>query len=239
MSLEVYTITMVRKVEKTASASVPAVVPPIVQVSEPDVANVPVKKAAKKAEGAAIAPVAKTVVPPIVAPVGPSEDELKNEIVAGSLEGDKKGEIASRFGEFAEKLHKSTVQLNALRAEFKQLEKQLLKDIKSLQKSKGKKHKHTSGNRKPSGFTCPTLISNELAAFLGKPDGAEMARTEVSKELTKYINDHKLKDPANGRNILPDDKLVALLKIGKDEKLNIFNIHRYMKPHFIKSAAAK
>lgn len=215
---------MARKsVEKPVSSPAPL---PIVQVSEPDIA--PVKKV-KKTD-------APKVVEPVVPVPVPSEDELRNEVVAIS-EGDKKGEIANRFSEFATKLHNSTIQLNSLRTEFKQLEKQLLKDIKSLQKSKGKKNKSTSGNRKPSGFTCPTLISNELAAFLGKPDGVEMARTEVSKELSKYINDNHLKDPANGRNILPDDKLVTLLKIGKDEKLNIFNIHRFMKPHFIKVEA--
>ena len=208
---------------------------PVVQVSEPDVAAAPastptpVVKKSKKTESAAA-----TAAPATVETVATLEEvPLKNEVVVVVEESDKKDEITSRFSDFSTKLHNSTIQLNALRTEFKQLEKQLLKDIKSLKKSKGKKNKSTSGNRKPSGFTCPTLISNELASFLGKPDGVEMARTEVSKELTKYINDNHLKDPANGRNILPDDKLVALLKIDKNnDKLNIFNIHRFMKPHF-------
>lgn len=221
-------------VRKSLDNKTPTSALPVVQVSEPDVA-VP-QPSVKKSKKTAEATVAQAVPVKEVA-VAPVEEELKNEVVAVP-ESEKKGEITSRFSDFATKLHNSTIQLNALRTEFKQLEKQLLKDIKVLQKSKGKKNKSTSGNRKPSGFTCPTLISNELAAFLGKPDGVEMARTEVSKELTKYINDNRLKDPANGRNILPDDKLVTLLKIGKDDKLNIFNIHRFMKPHFTKAAVA-
>lgn len=225
---------MARKIIDNKASALPPV-----QVSEPDITstNPPVKKTKKVVDPNGVAPI-KAVVE-IATPVvkTPVDEELKNETIVVP-ESDKKGEITSRFSEFANKLHNATIQLNSLRTEFKQLEKQLLKDIKSLQKSKGKKNKSTSGNRKPSGFTCPTLISNELAAFLGKPDGVEMARTEVSKELTKYINDNHLKDPANGRNILPDDKLVTLLKIGKEDKLNIFNIHRYMKPHFTKSAVA-
>lgn len=215
---------MARKPSSAPNASTLPVAP---NAPVPEIAPAPVKKS-KKSEAAPAAPVSIPVVSVV-------EEELKNEVVIVT-EGDKKGEISTRFSEFASKLHNATIQLNSLRTEFKQLEKQLLKDIKSLQKSKGKKNKSTSGNRKPSGFTCPTLISNELAAFLGKPDGVEMARTEVSKELTKYINDHHLKDPANGRNILPDNKLVTLLKIGKEDKLNIFNIHRFMKPHFLKAA---
>jgi len=206
---------------------------PSVQVSEPEVASAPPVKKTKKPVDSSVAAVPE--VPSI--PATNLEEELKNETVVVS-ETEKKGEITSRFGEFAAKLHNATVQLNSLRTEFKQLEKQLLKDIKSLQKSKGKKNKSTSGNRKPSGFTCPTPISNELAAFLGKPDGIEIARTEVSKELTKYIHDHQLKDPANGKNILPDEKLRTLLKLGKDDKLTIFSIHRYLVPHFVKSASA-
>ena len=38
-----------------------------------------------------------------------------------------------------------------------------------------------------SGFVKPSLISDELAIFLGKPVGTEMARTEVSKEINTYI----------------------------------------------------
>lgn len=219
---------MARKSSSAVAPNAPSTLP---VAPVPEVAPAPVKKS-KKTDSAAAA-----AAPVPIPVVSVADEEIKNEVVVVS-EGDKKGEISNRFGEFASKLHNATIQLNSLRTEFKQLEKQLLKDIKSLQKSKGKKNKSSSGNRKPSGFTCPTLISNELAAFLGKPDGVEMARTEVSKELTKYINDHHLKDPANGRNILPDDKLVTLLKIGKEDKLNIFNIHRFMKPHFLKAASS-
>jgi len=64
-----------------------------------------------------------------------------------------------------------------------------------------------------------------------------MARTEVSKEINKYIQSNNLKDPANGRKINPDAKLSKLLKLNKNDELTYFNLQRYMKHHFIKATA--
>jgi len=75
-------------------------------------------------------------------------------------------------------------------------------------------------------------ISKELAKFLGKPHGTEMARTEVTREINTYIRAHKLQDPKNGRRILADSKLRTLLKLKKDDELTYFNLQRYMSPHF-------
>jgi upstream activation factor subunit UAF30 len=87
-------------------------------------------------------------------------------------------------------------------------------------------------NRIPSGFVQPTRISDELAKFLGVPVGTEMARTEVSRLINTYIRVNNLADPQNGRIINADSKLRKLLRLGKNDELTYFNIHRYMKPHF-------
>ena len=87
----------------------------------------------------------------------------------------------------------------------------------------------------PSGFIKPTLISNELAEFLGKAIGTEMARTEVSKEINSYIRAYGLQDRENGRIINPDEKLRKLLKLNDGDELTYFNLQKYMKPHFTKS----
>ena len=84
----------------------------------------------------------------------------------------------------------------------------------------------------------PTKISDELANFLGKPKGTEMARTEVTREINSYIRAHKLQDPKNGRRILPDKKLAKLLAVGKKDELTYFNLQRFMSPHFAKAGQA-
>jgi SWIB/MDM2 domain len=88
--------------------------------------------------------------------------------------------------------------------------------------------------RKPTGFIKPTLISDELAMFLGEPLGTEMSRVDVSKKINKYIEKNGLQDRMNGRNINPDEKLRNLLRLKEEDELTYFNLQKYMKPHFIK-----
>ena len=87
-------------------------------------------------------------------------------------------------------------------------------------------------NRIPISFTTPTRISDELAKFLGKPAGTEMARTEVSRLINTYIRVNNLADPQNGRIINADSKLRKLLRLGKNDELTYFNLQKYMKHHF-------
>jgi chromatin remodeling complex protein RSC6 len=82
------------------------------------------------------------------------------------------------------------------------------------------------------------LISAELATFLGKTQGTEMARTEVTREINAYIRANSLQDKTNGRLIHPDTKLASLLNIKNGEELTYFNLQRYMKHHFIKESVA-
>ena len=128
-------------------------------------------------------------------------------------------------------------QLSVLRTALRLLEKKASRELKVANKA-GKKNKRAKSNRQPSGFVKPTLISAELAKFLGKEKGVEMARTEVTKEINSYIRAHSLQDPKNGRRIIPDAKLVTLLSLKSDDELTYFNLQKFMSPHFAKSAAA-
>ena len=89
--------------------------------------------------------------------------------------------------------------------------------------------------RIPSGFVKPTLISDELAMFLGEPVGIEMARTDVSRAINRYIIENGLQDTENGRKINPDEKLTNLLRLKEEDELTYFNLQKYMKHHFIKN----
>jgi chromatin remodeling complex protein RSC6 len=62
-----------------------------------------------------------------------------------------------------------------------------------------------------------------------------MARTDVTREINKYIRSHNLQDAGNGRKINPDQKLQTLLKLKKTDELTYFNLQRYMSPHFHKA----
>jgi len=147
---------------------------------------------------------------------------------------DKVTEVALKMSEFSAKLQQLNGMFASMRNDFKTLDKFVTRELKAAAKASSKKRRNT-GNRKPSGFIKPTPISDELATFLGKEVGTEMARTAVSKEINAYIQKHKLQDKNNGRIIHADAKLSKLLKLGKEDELTYFNLQRYMKIHFSKA----
>ena len=111
------------------------------------------------------------------------------------------------------KLQSAQAVLASIRSEVNELKRQHARELRAA--NKANKRRKTNANRAPSGFVKPTLISNELAAFLGK-----------------------LQDKDNGRKINPDAKLLKLLKLKKGEELTYFNLQKYMAAHFAKSSAA-
>jgi chromatin remodeling complex protein RSC6 len=142
--------------------------------------------------------------------------------------------LAEQSVEFLAKLQQLSVMISTLKSEYRALEKKWSREVKTAQKVSSKR-KRKAGNRAPSGFVKPTKISDELASFLGKEKGTEMARTEVTRDINKYIRTNNLQDKENGRKINPDSKLATLLKLKKTDELTYFNLQRYMSPHFAKA----
>lgn len=190
------------------------VVAPVVEAAAPKV---------KKTKAAAPVPATPEPAPVVAAPPA-TEDHADGE-----------APLAEQSVEFIAKLHQLGVLISSLKTEYRTLEKKWSRELKSAQKQSSKR-KRKSGNRAPSGFVKPTKISDELAKFLEKPVGSEMARTEVTRDINKYIRTHNLQDKENGRKINPDTKLAALLKLKKTDELTYFNLQRYMSPHFAKAA---
>jgi upstream activation factor subunit UAF30 len=149
----------------------------------------------------------------------------------------EQNDLLAQSTEFFAKLNQFSSMFASLKTEYRSLEKKWTRELKVAQKSQAKR-KRKSGNRQPSGFVKPTKISDELAKFLEKPVGSEMARTDVTREINTYIRAHKLQDKDNGRKINPDTKLATLLKLKKTDELTYFNLQRYMSPHFYKSEKA-
>ena len=174
--------------------------------------------------------VAKTTKAPVeVTPVVENVAVATEDTVEVSDDG-----LSAAFTEAFSKLQQVTTMLSALKNDFRQLEKRATRELKVANKQSAKRRRK-SGNRSPSGFVKPTLISNELASFLGKTAGTEMARTEVTREINAYIRKNNLQDKENGRKINPDSNLSKLLKLKDNDELTYFNLQRYMSPHFAKS----
>jgi chromatin remodeling complex protein RSC6 len=167
------------------------------------------------------------------APVSDPEVEVAAAPAAPVEKVDAPPSLGDQFTALLAQLSALRSQLTFVTSQVRALSKRSDRELKQAQKAGRKKRK--SGNRAPSGFVKPTKISVELATFLGKAKGTEMARTEVTREINTYIRAHKLQDPKNGRRILADAKLRKLLKLKKEDELTYFNLQRYMSPHFAKA----
>ena len=181
-------------------------------------------KAAKKPAKKTAAPVEKEVAKPVDPPAPVQQTEAATIVP----------QISGEFLEFMTKLQTVNSLISSLKADFRQLEKKAIRELKAAEKA-SQKRKRKQGNRSPSGFVKPTKISDELANFLGKDKGSEMARTEVTREINAYIREHKLQDKDNGRVIKADKKLSSLLKLKTTDELTYFNLQKYISPHFAKS----
>lgn len=188
-------------------------------------------KSTKKTEETNVAAAA----PVAAAPVAAAPVVATPVVAAPEVSGDDAA-LLQQTNDFMSKLQQVASQFSSLRTEFRALEKQWTRSLKTAHKANSKRKRKT-GNRSPSGFVKPTLISSELAAFLGKENGSEMARTEVTREINKYIRANDLQDKENGRKINPDAKLTKLLKLTESDELTYFNLQRYMSPHFAKAGA--
>jgi chromatin remodeling complex protein RSC6 len=128
-------------------------------------------------------------------------------------------------------------QLSAVMLDIRNVQKRADRELKAALKSSNKR-KNKNATRAPSGFVKPTLISDQLADFLGKPHGSLLARTDVTREINAYIRANKLQDATNGRKIIPDAKLKKLLAVKAEDELTYFNLQKFMSQHFKKATPA-
>jgi upstream activation factor subunit UAF30 len=201
---------MPRKTKETKTTTAPAAKPAA-------------KKATKTATPAKTATKAK-------------ETTATNEVVETVVEQTADQVVGGEFTKVLAQIQAVYSQISALKSAVRDLEKKAVREIKTANKKS--KRSASKGNRTPSGFVKPAPISAELAAFLGKAKGTEMARTDVTKEINAYIRANSLQDKDNGRIIVPDAKLTKLLNLKKEDQLTYFNLQRYMSPHFSKSKPA-
>ena len=213
------------------SSSSSTVAPATSAAAAPAAAAAAPAKAAK-APAAPKAPKAAPVAESVAAPA-PVVDGAEASTPVAEVDG---AVSTALYASVLTKLQSAQAVLASIRAEVNELKRQHARELRAA--NKANKRRKTNANRAPSGFVKPTLISNELAAFLGKPEGSVLARTEVTREVNAYIRAQQLQDKDNGRKINPDAKLLKLLKLKKGEELTYFNLQKYMAAHFAKSVPA-
>ena len=196
----------------------------------------------------------KTIKKEVTNDIVAKEKEIKEQSESTDINSSGPSTVHTLFSELVEQSETFLKQQKKMTINLKKVFKSYNKECKDLKKASSKnKRKTIDGNkpkRAPSGFAKPTQISDVLCDFLGVDHGSLMARTEVTKRVTKYIKEAKLQVPANRRRFVPDPKLASILgKLdtntkGKDGKTDsekgytYFNLQKYLSPQFIKTVKA-
>lgn len=157
-------------------------------------------------------------------------DNYQNEI-----QGDEAEVVDPVFEQFDGILSTLTTfksQITSLQQQLRGLEKVVKRELNTARKAAEKKRQRKA-NRKPSGFAKPSSISNELSQFMSKEEGVQVARTEVTQFIIKYIKEHDLQNPANRKMIIPDETLKKLLAVKENDEVTYFNLQKFMNRHFV------
>lgn len=182
-------------------------------VKKPTATAVPEKKEAAPTPAAQPAPAAA----PVAAPVADAPVEV------------------DQFAVLEEKVQLLVTMLKEVQGQLKLAKKQ--NDV--LRRTQERiNNKRKNAKSAPNGFAKPTKISEELCDFLGAAKNSEKARTDVTKAIHKYVQEKSLSDPKNKRIILAhkDPVLKKLLGVTDKDNVTYFNLQRYLKRHFIKTA---
>jgi len=173
----------------------------------------------------------KTVAAPVETPVATPEavvEPVAAPVETPAVEVDKFVVVLERLQRFATEVKDTITLVKTLQKEFQRVQKT------SAKKTKKAAPVASNKPRTPSGFAKPTKLSDDLCAFLGVSAGSQMARTEVTRVINEYIKKNSLQDTTDKRTIVPDSKLLSILKLGEGDKLTYFNLQTYIKHHFQK-----
>lgn len=120
----------------------------------------------------------------------------------------------------------------------RQARKEHARVVKKAEQGGKRRHRKADGESSHSNsvFLQPCKVSTALATFCGVGADSMISRTDATRALASYIKKHDLQNPENRREIRADATLTKLFSLGPEDKLNYFNLQRYIKPHFIKEA---
>lgn len=204
---------------KTPSA--PKVVSKKTKAPAPVAATAPVveEKAAKKAKPS-VAPAAPVAVAPVVSAVAEQEGAVE----VKSVEQEISALIASH-----QKIRDEAV---ANIKTLQRLQKRVAKEVKEAGKRRRRaKREGEDGvvkEKRPTIFTTPVTLKDELCHFLGKSKGTQMTPADVTRAFSAYVDSHKLKDAEKGHTIHPDVAMRKVLGVKDGEALTYRNIQSYL-----------
>ena len=115
---------------------------------------------------------------------------------------------------------------------LQRLQKRVAKEVKEAGRRRRRSKKESEDGvvkeKRPTIFTTPVTLKDELCSFLGKAKGSQMTPADVTRAFSAYVDSHKLKDAEKGHTIHPDVAMRKVLGVKEGETLTYRNIQSYL-----------
>ena len=115
---------------------------------------------------------------------------------------------------------------------LQRLQKRVAKEVKEAGRRRRRVRREGEDGapkeKRPTIFTTPVTLKDELSVFLGKPKGSQMTPADVTRAFSAYVDSHKLKDAEKGHTIHPDVAMRKVLGVKEGETLTYRNIQSYL-----------
>lgn len=217
----------VKKVSKKSDAEAPIAAVAVAAVAA---VTAPVKKAkaATTATAAATtATAAATTAAPVAAAAAPAPVATAVAEVAAAEVKTIEQEIAGLIATHQKVRDESIAAIKTLQ----RFQKRVAKDLKEAGRRRRRVKKEDDGTvkeKRPTIFTTPVTIKDELCVFLNKPKGTQMTPADVTRAFSAYVETHKLKDAEKGHTIHPDAAMRKVLGVKEGENLSYRNVQSYL-----------
>lgn len=219
MSKTTTNTTAAKRVSKKTDAAPAAVAP--VAAAPVAVAPVAAEKPAKKSKPTVAAtPAPAPVVTPVAAPVAEPVTNVEQKSV--------EQEIAALIATHQKIRDDSVAAIKTLQRLQKRVAREVKEAGRRRRRSKKEGEDGAPKEKRPTIFTTPVTLKDELAHFLGKSKGSQMTPADVTKAFSAYVDQHKLKDAEKGHTIHPDASMRKVLGVKEGETLTYRNIQAYL-----------
>ena len=203
-----------KKVTKKSDAPVAEAAPVAAAVAAPAA-----KKAAAKPVAAA-APAAPVAVAPVASAVAVEAPAAETKTVDQ--------EISALIAVFQSQRDQSVAAIKSLQKLQKRVSKEVKEAGRRRRRAKKEDENGAPKEKRPTIFTTPVTLKDELCGFLNKAKGSQMTPADVTRAFSAYVDSNKLKDAEKGHTIHPDAAMRKVLGVKDGETLTYRNIQSYL-----------
>ena len=223
MSKATPTTSSVKRVSKKPEASVAKTVTAATTTTTTTAAVVEEKTTKKSKPSVAVASVAVVTAAPVVSAVTPVEhDNAPAEVKSVEQE------ISALIVSHQKIRDEAVINIKVLQRLHKRVAKEVKEAGKRRRRVKREGEDGVVKEKRPTIFTTPVTLKDDLCTFLGKSKGSQMTPADVTRAFSAYVDAHKLKDVEKGHTIHPDVAMRNVLGVKDGDNLTYRNIQSYL-----------